>query len=89
MVNNSTNINKANNNLSSQIIEIKKRPTTYDVRNLVPDFGQAQECDRVKKAKGIPPLVNCISNSNDKYTIKKPVQISFHSTSINLQACTD
>jgi hypothetical protein len=38
MVNNSTNINKANNHLLSQIIEKKrKKNTTYDVGDLVPD----------------------------------------------------
>jgi hypothetical protein len=60
MVNNSTNINKANNHLLSQIIEKKrKKNTTYDVGDLVPDFGQAQKCDRVKQAKGIPTLPSC------------------------------
>jgi hypothetical protein len=38
MVNNYTNINKANNHLSTRLIEHKKN-TTYDVRNPVSGLG--------------------------------------------------
>ena len=49
MVNNSTNINKTNNNLSSQIIEHKKKKTmTYDIGNSGPDLRQALNCSGVK-----------------------------------------
>jgi hypothetical protein len=44
MVNNSTNINKANNHLSSQPIEHKKRLMTNDIRNPSPGLGQTQSC---------------------------------------------
>jgi len=42
MANNSININKTNNNLSSKIIELKTTMTkTYDVGNPGPSLGQA------------------------------------------------
>jgi hypothetical protein len=45
MVNNSTNINKMNNDLSPQLIEIiKKKTTTFHVRDPGPGFGQPQKC---------------------------------------------
>ena len=52
MVNNSTNINKANNDLSPQIIENKKT-MTYD-RNPGPGLGQAQIVAGVKPVNGMP-----------------------------------
>ena len=42
MVNNSTNINKTNNNHSPQLTKHKKKNTTYDVGNPGPGLGQAQ-----------------------------------------------
>ena len=42
MVNNSTNINKTNNNLSPQLIQHKKT-MTYDVRNPGKGLEQAQK----------------------------------------------
>jgi hypothetical protein len=52
MVNNSTNINKTNNHLLSQLIEHKKnlKNGTYDVGIPVPghDLGKAQKCVGVK-----------------------------------------
>jgi len=50
MVNNSTNINKANNDLSPQIIEHKKT-MTYD-RNPGPGLGQAQIVAGVNRLMG-------------------------------------
>jgi hypothetical protein len=43
IVNNSININKANNHLSFQIIEHKKYDMTYNVGNPDPDLGRAQK----------------------------------------------
>jgi len=54
MVNNSTNINKTNNDLSPQIIELKKR-LKY-VGNPDPGLRQAQKYGRVKPIIGIPNL---------------------------------
>ena len=52
MVNNSTNINKTNNHLLSQLIEHNFffKNGTYDVGNPVPghDLGMAQKCVGVK-----------------------------------------
>jgi len=50
MVNNSININKTNNHLSSQLTECKK---TY---NICPGLGQAQKYGRVKPVNGIPTV---------------------------------
>ena len=45
MVHNSTNINKMNNDLSPQLIEIiKKKTTAFHVRDPGPGFGQPQKC---------------------------------------------
>jgi hypothetical protein len=57
MVNNSTNINKTNNNLSPQI-------TTYDVVNAGPSLGQQYKCGRVKPINGIPTLPLLIIGSS-------------------------
>jgi hypothetical protein len=49
MVNNSTNINKTNDNLLSQIIGCKKKQTKttgIGVGNQNPDLRQAQKCGR-------------------------------------------
>ena len=42
MIINSTNNNKTNNHLSSELIEKKKNPTTYDVGDLGSALRQAQ-----------------------------------------------
>jgi hypothetical protein len=55
MVNNSTNINKINNHLSSLLTEHKKN-MTYDVGNPDSGIGQAQKCGGVKPVNGIPTL---------------------------------
>jgi hypothetical protein len=47
-VNNSSNINKTNYNMSPQIIMNTKSTTTYDVRNADPALGSAQICGGVK-----------------------------------------
>ena len=44
MANNSPNINKVNNHLSSQFIEQSKKITTYDNVNLDPGLGPEQIC---------------------------------------------
>jgi hypothetical protein len=54
MVNNSNNINKTNNHLSTQNIEHKKKPITYGIGNSGPGLEQAQQCGRVKPINGIP-----------------------------------
>jgi hypothetical protein len=54
MVNNSNNINKTNNHLSTQNIEHKKKTITYGIGNSGPGLGQAQQCGRVKPINGIP-----------------------------------
>jgi hypothetical protein len=43
MVNNSTNLNRTNNYLSLQIIEHRKKLTTYDVGNPTPGSGEAHK----------------------------------------------
>ena len=49
MVNNSTNIDKANNHLSPYLTEHKNKGTmTDDIENPGPSFGQAQKSGRVK-----------------------------------------
>jgi hypothetical protein len=50
MVNNSTNINKMNNHLSSQLnsLNSKKRTTTYGIGNPAPGLRQAHKCGGVK-----------------------------------------
>ena len=47
MVNNSPNINKANNHLSTQFIEHNKKITIYDNANLDPGLGPEQICGLV------------------------------------------
>jgi hypothetical protein len=54
MANNSTNINKTNNNLN--LLTEHKKTTTLDVGSPGPGLKQAQECDRVKPANGISNL---------------------------------
>ena len=50
MVINSTNINKMNNHLSSELNLLNtKKTTTYDVGNPGPDLGQAQKWVEVKQ----------------------------------------
>ena len=53
MVNNSAN--KANNQLSSQIIDCKKKDHGVWPKNPGSGLGQAQKCGRVKLVNGIPP----------------------------------
>jgi len=55
MVNNSTNSNKTNNQLSSSLTKYKKT-MTYDVGNQGPGLGQAQKCGRVKQVNEITTL---------------------------------
>jgi hypothetical protein len=55
MFNNSININKTNNHLSSQISNIKKK-MTYGFENSGTDLGQAHKCGRIKLVIGIPTL---------------------------------
>jgi hypothetical protein len=47
-VNNSSNINKTNYNMSPQIIMNTKSTMTYDIRNPDPALGPAQICGGVK-----------------------------------------
>jgi hypothetical protein len=57
MVDNSTNVSKANNHLSQQIKSLSIQQTkTYDLKNAGPGLGQAQKCGRIKPANGIPIL---------------------------------
>ena len=53
MVNNSTNINKTNNCLSSRSLNIKILWHNYVDKNPGPSLQQAQKCDRVKLFNGI------------------------------------
>jgi hypothetical protein len=53
MVFNSTNINKANNHLSSYLAEHKKT-TTYDAGKPDPGLGQAHTFVGIKPVNGIP-----------------------------------
>ena len=53
-VNNSTNINKTNNNLSPETIQ-HKEITTYGVENPCPVFGSAQMCGGIKPVMGSQP----------------------------------
>ena len=58
MVNNSTNINKTNNHLSSQLNSLNTdKTTTYYVGNPGPGLGQAHKSGRVAPVNGIPPLI--------------------------------
>ena len=59
MVNNSTNINKANKHLSPQLIEHKKN---YDIiiGNPGPCLRQIEKCRGVKPVNGIPTLHSSI-----------------------------
>ena len=68
MINNATNINKANtsNHPSHEIVEHTKS-TTYCIRHQGHGFGQAQKYRRVKPVDGIstlPPFDNWISKGN-------------------------
>ena len=47
MVNNCTNINNMNNQLSPQITE-HKMTMTYDIGNPVPGLGKTQTCGKIK-----------------------------------------
>ena len=53
MVINSTNINQMNNQLSSELTELKKKTTTNEFGNPGPGLGQAQICGGVKPVNGI------------------------------------
>jgi len=50
MVNNSTNISKINNHISTQIIEHKKM--TYGAGNTFLGLEQAQNCSQIKPING-------------------------------------
>ena len=54
IVNNSNNINKTNNQLSSE--RTNKKTMTYDVGNPGTGLGQVQKCGRIKLVNGIPTL---------------------------------
>ena len=56
MVNNSININKTNNHLSPQPLNIKKNTMTYEAGNPGPGLGQAEKCGKVKLVNGILTL---------------------------------
>jgi hypothetical protein len=56
MVINSTNINKMNNHLSSELNLLNtKKTTTYDVGNPGPDLGQAQHVAGLNLLRGSQP----------------------------------
>jgi len=63
MANNSTNINKTDNHLSSQ------KTMTYDIGNLGPGLGQAQTCGTFKTVNGIPTLPCMFSSFIYKFVI--------------------
>jgi hypothetical protein len=54
MANNSTTINKMNNHS----LNTEKGTITYDLENPGPDFGQAQNCGRVKLVNRIQTLLS-------------------------------
>jgi hypothetical protein len=54
-VNNSTNINKTNSNLSPETIQ-HKESTTYGAENPCPIIGSAQKCGGIKPVMGSQPL---------------------------------
>ena len=60
MVNNSTNINKTNNQLSPQTIEREKKTMTLEIRNPDPGLGQEQKCDGMKLINGVPTFPSTI-----------------------------
>jgi hypothetical protein len=55
MVNNSTNINKANNYLSPQTIAYKKRDIDIRIRNTGPGWGQTEQCVGFNRFIGFQP----------------------------------
>ena len=55
MVNNSTNINKTNKHISSQIIKHKKNHDIWHWKSRS-YLEQAQKCGRIKPFNGIPTL---------------------------------
>ena len=79
MVNNSSNINKANNHPSPSLTEHNENTTTYDVWYPGAGLGQTQNCGGLMGFQPSPPD-NWISNSNAYINNKKkPAQILFHS----------
>ena len=56
MVNNCTNNNKTNNQLSTSLTEHIKGSTSYDIGIPVPNLEQAQTCDGVKTVNMISAL---------------------------------
>ena len=65
MFHNSTNINKANNHLSNEIIEHKKY---HDVKHPGPGFEQAQKCigvNPINVISSLPLLVSRFPNSDN------------------------
>jgi hypothetical protein len=56
MINNSTNVNKKNNQFEPQTFWKQNKTTTNGVENLGSGLGQAQKCDGVKPVNGIPTL---------------------------------
>ena len=66
MVNNFTNINKANNHFSPSLTELKEKTIAYDFGNPGPASGQAQQCGGIKSLIGSQPslLDNWISIGN-------------------------
>ena len=74
MVNNFTNVNKANKHLSSEE-KIKGEKKNHEIGSQVLVLGQAQQCRRLLKV--IPSLDKL--DLQDEYQLK-PVHIHFHST---------
>jgi hypothetical protein len=78
VVNNSININQANNNLPPQIIEdIKKKTTRYDVAHLSFGLRHAQKCGGAKPIKRIQTL---LSYSNGNTDTCDKLLVYFHTT---------
>ena len=62
MLNNSTNINKTNNHLSSSLTEHKKRPWHMMLNIQVLAWDSAQKCGRIKPVKYV---LNVTKNRGD------------------------
>jgi len=74
MVNNSTNINKTNNYITTLII-VHKKKMTYWVGNQSHGLGQAQQCGRLNRLMGSKPssfdnwISSDISDINKQYSL--------------------
>ena len=56
---------------TSQLIEHKKRPTTYDIGNPGPGLEQTQKCGRSKPINGVVPFLSFHYNFARCITQKK------------------